>query len=278
LSRELDKHGFDLALLFPNAFRAAALVRAAGIPERWGYGTDGRRPLLTRSVPPAPRPFGRHQTFYYLDMMRELGFETTSPDTTLRLTTEMRQAARQLLESAGYQRGEPLIGIHPGAAGGSAKRWTRDNYAEVGEQLASGQHGQVVLLGGPGELDLIREIRSRIRAPVIDLAAKTSLVALMGVLDALSVLVTNDSGPMHLAAAFGTPTVAIFGPTDERETGPMGRSSKVLRRHVDCSPCLLKECPTDHRCMTEIGVEEVVDAAVQLVEKKYKSRAAEAVS
>jgi heptosyltransferase-2 len=278
LSRELDKHGFDLALLFPNAFRAAAVVRAAGIPERWGYGTDGRSLLLTRSVPPAPRPFGRHQAFYYLDMMRALGFDAGPPDTTLRLTTEMRQAARRLLESFDCQPGEPLIGIHPGAAGGTAKRWIREHYAEVGERLASTRHGRVVLLGGPGELDLTREIRSRIQAPVIDLATKTSLVELMGVIDALSVLVTNDSGPMHLAAALGTPTVAIFGPTDERETGPMGRHSKVLRKHVDCSPCLLKDCPTDHRCMTEVGVEEVVDAAAQLLDKKYKSQAAEAAS
>ena len=236
LSRELEKHGFDLALLFPNAFRAAAVVRAAGIRERWGYGTDGRGLLLTRSVPPAPRPFGRHQTFYYLDMMRELGFDMNPPDTTLRLTSEMRHAGRRLLEPSDLQASEPLIGIHPGATGGAAKRWIPERYAEVGDRLASAHGGRVVLLGGPGELDLTREIRSRIQAPVIDLAAKTSLVELMGVLDALSVLVTNDSGPMHLAAALGTPTVAIFGPTDERETGPMGQNSRVLRRHVQLQP------------------------------------------
>jgi heptosyltransferase-2 len=278
LTRELDSRGFDLALLFPNAFRAAAVVRAAGIPERWGYGTDGRGPLLTRAVPPAPRPFGRHQAFYYLDMLRELGFDTGQPDTTLRLTEQMKQSARKMLEASEIAPGEPLIGIHPGATGGAAKRWIREYYADVGDRLASAYRGRVVLLGGPGELDLTREIRAQIDAPVIDLAAKTSLVELMGVLDALSVLITNDSGPMHLASALDTPTVAIFGPTDERETGPMGRSSRVLRKPVDCSPCLLKDCPTDHRCMTEVGVDEVVAAASQLIEKKHKPHAAEAVS
>jgi len=278
LSRELEKHRFGLALLFPNAFRAAAVVRAAGIRERWGYGTDGRGFLLTRSVPPAPRPFGRHQAFYYLDMIRGLGLDTDPPDTTLHLTTAMKENARQLLETLDYQPGTALIGIHPGATGSAAKRWIPERYAEVGDRLASLHRGRVVLLGGPGEVSLTREIRSRLRAPVIDLAAKTSLVELMGVLDALSVLVTNDSGPMHLAAALDTPTVAIFGPTDERETGPMGRNARVLRKHVDCSPCLLKDCPTDHRCMTEIGVEEVVAAAAALLEKKYKSHVAEAAS
>ncbi len=182
------------------------------------------------------------------------------------------------MDSFDCQASEPLIGIHPGATGGAAKRWIPEHYAEVADRLASAHRGRVVLLGGPGELNLTREIRSRIQAPVIDLAAKTSLVELMGALAALSVLVTNDSGPMHLAAALGTPTVAIFGPTDERETAPMGRNSRVLRRHVDCSPCLLKDCPTDHRCMTEVGVEEVLAAATPLLEKKYKSHAAEAAS
>ena len=116
------------------------------------------------------------------------------------------------------------------------------------------------------------------RTSPIDLSGKTSLEELTGVLRTFSVFVTNDSGPMHIAAALGTPTVAVFGPTDERETGPIGQASRIIRKEVHCSPCLFKECPTDHRCMHEVGVDDVVQRATELLGKKAKSGAREAVS
>jgi heptosyltransferase-2 len=112
----------------------------------------------------------------------------------------------------------------------------------------------------------------------IDLSGKTSLEELMGILGTLSIFVTNDSGPMHVAAALGTRTVAVFGPTDERETGPMGQASKIVRKELDCSPCLFKECPTDHRCMHAVDVEDVIQKASELLGKKTKPGAREAVS
>lgn len=276
LVRSLKQHRFDLALLFPNAFRAAAVARAAGIPERWGYGTDGRASLLTRAVPPAPRPFGRHQVFYYMDLVSGLGLPTNVPDNRLHLTPRMKEHARRLLSSGGGHGREMLIGIHPGATNSSAKRWIPERYGEVGERLARLKGARIVLLGGPEER-AAKGIRSAIETSIMDLTGRTSLEELMGIIGSLSLLLSNDSGPMHLAAALGVPTVAVFGPTDERETGPLAPSSKVVRKHVECSPCLLKVCPTDHRCMLRVEVEEVVEAAIELLENRARPDVAKAV-
>jgi heptosyltransferase-2 len=278
LVKALKEPRFDLALLFPNAFRAAAVVWTARIPERWGYGTDGRGSLLTRSVPPAPRPFGRHQAYYYLDLLQGLGFSVSQPDTHLAVTAPMKEQAVSLLSQAGWQPGDILVGIHPGATGSSAKRWLAERYGEVGDRLASRYGVRIALLGGPKEVTLVDEIRSYMTTSPLFLAGETSLEALIGIIGSLSLLVTNDSGPMHLASALEVPTVAVFGPTDERETGPMGRDARVVRKHVDCSPCLLRECTTDHRCMHLVEVGDVYEEAVNLLEKKAKRGAAEAVS
>jgi heptosyltransferase-2 len=275
----IKEGGFDLAVLFPNAFRAAALVWAARIPDRWGYAHDGRGVLLTRPVPPAPRPFGRHQSYYYLDLLRALGIETSQPDTHLNLTDAMRARAAELLEGGGVRPGQPLVGIHPGATNSSAKRWIPERYAEVAERLTdSHQDARIVLLGGPEEQSITDAIRSHLKTAPILLSGKTSLGELMGLLGSMSVLLSNDSGPMHLASALGVPTVAVFGPTDERETGPSGPTATVVRRHVDCSPCLLKECPIDHRCMQRVSADDVYAATVDLLEGMAAGTKAEAAS
>ncbi len=262
----LRRAHFGAAVLFPNAFRAAILVWAARIPERWGYATDGRGPLLSRAVPPAPRPFGRHQTYYYLDLLQALGIPTAPPDHHLALTEAMEERATRLLSENGWHPGEPLLGLHPGATNSSAKRWIPERYAEVGERLASSYGARVVVLGGRKEIDMAERIRSSMRSPSIYLAGATSLSELMGLVGKLNLLVTNDSGPMHLGSALGVPTVANFGPTDERETGPRGRHCRVVRNRVECCPCLHKKCPVDHRCMLQVEVEDVYEAARQLLE------------
>ena len=259
---------FDLAVLFLNAFRAAAIVWAARIPERWGYAHDGRGLLLTKPVPPPARPFGRHQAYYYLDLLRHLGVETGQPDTHLNLTEPMRAKALELLgNSNGHDDdGRALVGIHPGATNSRAKRWMPERYAEVGDRLAASHNARIVLLGGPSEQGIAEEIRSHLKTPSVNLAGKTSLGELMGLVGSLSILLSNDSGPMHVASALGVPTIAVFGPTDERETGPLSPKARVVRHHVECSPCLLKECPIDHRCMDRVTVEDVYGASVELLE------------
>ncbi len=278
VASRLRESGFDLAVLFPNSFRSAAIVWAARIPDRWGYGHDGRGFLLTRAVPPAHRPFGHHQAYYYLDLLRHLGVETGEPDTHLNLHESMRQGASALLEANGGRSGESLVGIHPGATNSSAKRWMPKRYAEVADRLAASHDARIVILGGAGEDEMAEEIRGHLTSSSIGLAGRTSLTELMGIVGRLSVLISNDSGPMHVASALGVPTVAVFGPTDERETGPLGLKSRVVRQHVECSPCLLKECPIDHRCMDRVTVEDVYGAAVDLLEGKGSRQRAEAAS
>jgi len=263
-ARQIRERGFDLALLFPNAFRAAALVFAAGIPERWGYATDGRGSLLTRPVPPAPRPFGRHQVFYYLDLLHALEIPAGPPDAGLALPEALKERARRLLAEQGCRPGDCLVGLHPGATNGPAKRWFTDRYAALGERFAQSLGARVVVLAGPAETELAAEVAAGVGAPIV-LAGATGLGDLMGVMGALSLFISNDSGPMHLAAALGVPTIGIFGPTDERETGPRGRAVRVVREKVECSPCFLRVCPIDHRCMTRLEVEQVYQSAVELM-------------
>jgi heptosyltransferase-2 len=276
VASRLRESGFDLAVLFPNSFRSAATVWAAGIPHRWGYGHDGRGFLLTRAAPPAHRPFGRHQAYFYIDLLRHLGLETGEPDTHLSLEESMRRRATALLEANGWRPGESLIGIHPGATGSAAKRWMPTRYAEVADRLTAFHNARVVILGGAGEEGIAAETKAHLKSTAIELAGKTSLAELMGITATLSVLICNDSGPMHVATALGVPTVAVFGPTDERETGPLGRDARVVRQQVECSPCRLKDCPIDHRCMDRVTVENVYRVAVDLLESKGSRERAEA--
>jgi lipopolysaccharide heptosyltransferase II len=260
-ARRARSERFDVCLLLPNAFRAAALARIAGIPERWGYATESRGWLLTRRVPPAPRPFGRHQAYYYLELMRGLGFETGEPDLGLRLPQAMGVAARELLRAAGWDGRSRLVGVHPGATNSRSKMWKPSRFADAAGAIAAATGACVVVLGGPSDGPLAAEVAERLDPPPVRLEGRTSLVELMGVIAELAVFLCNDSGPMHLAAALGTPTLAVFGPTDPTETGPFRAKARVVRQVVDCSPCLYRDCPIDHRCMERISVERVVEEA-----------------
>lgn len=260
--------GFDVCVLFPGAFRAAAVVRWAGVPERWGYATEGRGLLLTRRVPPAPRPFGRHQSFYYMDLLSALGVPRQEPDSSLQATPDMLARGRALLESEGFGFDRPLVGVHPGTTNSRAKRFRPSRWGRAAETIAGEMGARVAVLGGSGEDELADEVRaslSELREAPLMLNGRTSLGELIGVLSQLSLFLTNDSGPMHLAAALGTPTVAVFGPTDPRETGPSGGQARVVREPVDCSPCLFRDCPIDHRCMERVSPERVAGAALSLL-------------
>lgn len=264
VAERVRRERFDACLLLPNAFRAAAFARVARIPERWGYGTEGRGFLLTKAVAPAPRPFGRHQAYYYVELVSALGFESEGePKLDLRVSEETAERASRRLHEAGW-RGGPLVGVHPGATNSRAKIWPPARFAEAAEKLADAREAEVVVLGGPSEAALAAEVRAGLGDRAIALDGKTTLGELMGVLSRLSVLLTNDSGPMHLAAALGTPTVAVFGPTDPRETGPFSAAASVVREPVACSPCNFRDCPIDHRCMQQVATSRVVAEAEAL--------------
>ena len=248
---------FDVGVLLPNSFGAALALRRAGIRERWGYATDGRRPLLTRAARVPPEVRGRSQVYYYRAMLAGVGLRVTAtPDASLRCLPEWSAQADALLDGPG-----PWIGLNPGASFGTAKRWLPERYAAVGDLVARRTGARVAIVGGAGERALGDAIAGGMREPVRNLCGRTTLGGMAAVLSRMAVVITNDSGPMHVAAALGVPVVAVFGPTDERETGPVGGGHHIVREPVHCSPCGLRECPIDHRCMTRIGVDRVAAEA-----------------
>ena len=254
---------FDLGLLLPNSFGTALQLFQAGVPERWGYATDGRGGLLTRrcSVPPEVR--GESEVYYYRAMLAGLGQKVTAaPDATLTVPPDWRERARSLLGGEG-----PWLGINPGASFGTAKRWLPARYAAVADLLARSHGLRAVVVGGPAERPVAEALAAAMRTPVRVLCGQTGLRELMGVLSELRLLLTNDSGPMHLAAALGTRVAAVFGSTNWRETAPFTTRAAVVRQDVHCAPCKLRECPIDHRCMTRVSVERVFAAASGLLEE-----------
>ncbi|HSE59895.1 MAG TPA: lipopolysaccharide heptosyltransferase II [Nitrospiraceae bacterium] len=275
LAQELRGRKFDLAVLFQNAFEAAFITALAGIPRRYGYATDGRGFLLTTAVP-KPRPVS-HQVSYYLELLRQLGCEADPVAPRLYLKPEEEAAAAARLAGFGVQAGAALIGLNPGSTYGTAKRWLPDRFANAASKVAAicrdltGRPIHVVIVGAPGEEALGDAIARQIEAPAIVLSGRTSIRELMAITKRCRLYLTNDTGPMHIAAAFGVPVVAVFGPTDWRTTAPFGDGRAVVRTPVECAPCLLRECPIDHRCMTGVTVEQVVEAARQAMTFRVQS-------
>lgn len=267
----LREGGFDCALLLQNAFDAALVTALAGIPERIGYARDMRSPLLTRPIE-APRAgsIPEHESFYYLELLRRAGWLERLPDS---LIVGLRSAP--LARAAGLERfaaegiAEPVIGVSPGAAFGTAKRWLPERFAESACTLAESLNAMVALHGSASERELCEAVKEAISARgirAVNYAGRTTLEEFIERAAASALFLSNDSGAMHIASALGVPTVAVFGATNPHTTGPAGRSSRIVRHPVNCSPCLLRECPIDHRCMTSIPSEAVSQSAIDLVQ------------
>jgi heptosyltransferase-2 len=252
---------FDAALLLPNSFATAFVAWRAGIPERWGYSTDGRGLLLTRRCPVPAAVRGRSQVYYYRAMLEGVGIPAEGPpDASLSCLEEWGAEADALLGGDG-----PWIGVNPGAFYGSAKRWLPERFAAVADMVARRSGSKVALVGGPKERPLAEAIAAGMTTPARVLSGETTLGQLVGVISRLRLFLTNDSGPMHLAAALGVPQVAVFGSTDWTETAPFGENARLVREETECAPCLLRECPIDHRCMTRVGVDRVAAEALELL-------------
>jgi heptosyltransferase-2 len=266
-ARELRGRHFDTAILLQNAFEAAAIAYLGSIPERIGYARDGRGFLLTRAIPlPKPGETPRHESFYYLELLRRAGILDEIPaDEPIRL--EGAPAAR----AAGLERfrqlglGEIVIGVSPGAAYGTAKRWLPERFADSANRVACELGAAVAIFGSKDERDLCESVKTSITTPVRNFAGETTLAEFIDLAAACRVYLTNDSGAMHIASALGVPTVAVFGATDDESTGPTGPLARVIREPVECSPCLKRECPIDHRCMTRVSAARVAEAALELL-------------
>ena len=252
----------DIAVLLPNAFSAAWLVRRAGVRERWGYARDFRRLLLSRTVAPPRRSV--HQAEYYQHLVRQLGMDSGPLEPELIVPDDAIVGARTLLNSRDWDPSRPLIAIAPGAAYGTAKRWLPEHYATLAASLVR-DGAQCVLVGSRADAETTDWVRRLVpvehQRDVLDLTGVTSLPLLVGVMAVARAFVSNDSGAMHVAAAVGTPVTAVFGPTREHETRPLPRAggrADVLIHPVWCRPCMLRECPIDHRCMKQLAADRVM--------------------
>jgi len=252
---DIKRHSFDAGILVTNSFASALLFSLGGIPERWGYSRSGRRILLTRAVPyPPPLP-KRHQVFFYQNLMTELGFPASGSKLHLTVNPEEKQTAQDFLARRGIDASKPLVILNPGAYYGPAKRWPPEKYAWLCEQLQANAH--IAVIGSAAEKPLAEAIRKEMSRPPVIITGETNLRLLAGILNAASLCVTNDSGPMHLANAVKTPVIALFGPTDPDVTRPFQPPSAHIHKKPVCWPCSYRECPFDHRCMEALSPAEV---------------------
>jgi heptosyltransferase-2 len=248
---------FDAAIFFPNSLRVALESWLGGIPRKVGYRGHWRRWLLNQTVPEARKPGPpEHHSLRFLRIARECGAETSNselPTSNIQLTVA----------------DHPLkIGLCPGAEYGPAKRWLPERFAKVAAKISAQSSAQWILFGTKNDAEIGDHIAAAIGDHCVNRIGQTTLDELIDELRRCRLLLTNDTGTMHFAALLGIPVVAIFGSTEPRLTGPLGNGQVVLRHHVECSPCFLRECPIDFRCMKAVGVEEVVDAVLSIVRKK----------
>jgi heptosyltransferase II len=265
--RALRSEHFDVAILLQNAFEAAAVAFAAGIPERIGYARDGRSLLLTQAISvPKRGEIPRHERFYYLELLRRAGILDKLPESEM-IRLEGAPAARV----AGLERfralglGETIVGISPGAAYGTAKQWLPDRFAATASRVAHDLGANIMVFGSASERELCGFVAEACTRPAMNLAGQTSLAEFIDMAAACRVYLTNDSGAMHIASALGVPTVTVFGATDDVGTGPTGPLARIVREPVECSPCLRRECPIDHRCMTRVESDRVAQVALDLL-------------
>jgi heptosyltransferase-2 len=264
LAEDLREQKFDVALLLQNAFDAAWLAWRAGIPERIGYARDGRSLLLTKAIRvPKSGEIPAHEKFYYLELLRRVGWLDSLPEETfirLRVTDEKLQYASQVFAEAGVRPKSLRVAIGAGASYGSAKCWPPARFAALANLLQSQSDADIILFGTSAESAVSNAIAAEVRRPPIDLTGKTAVADLPALFSQCQLFVGNDSGAMHIAAAVGLPVVAVFGPTDPFGTAPVTPRCTIVQEKPYCSPCFLRRCPTDHRCMTRVPPEAVAAA------------------
>lgn len=264
-AKELRKHNFDLAVLFPNSFETALVAKMANIPRRFGYAKEGRSFLLTDSVEIPSWKNERHEVFYYLNLAAEIEREyfdretvfENEPRIDLKVSGERRAAARKFLEKSGVDLSKKTVALGVGSTNSRAKRWHAESYAKLNDLLQTELNANVVLVGARDEAEVSSEVFAKSEKKPIILTGKTNLAEAVAILSEVDLLVSNDMGLAHIAPATGTKTLVIFGPTNEKTTQPIG--SEIIRKNVECAPCMLRDCPIDHRCMTRISAEEVFE-------------------
>ncbi len=256
---------FDLAVLFPNSFESALAAKLGKVKSRIGYATDGRGFLLTDSLPIPVWKNQRHEVFYYLNIVAEIekkiqGANVVGDDKPrfdLAVSVERKTQARNILAKNGVDLSKKIVAFVAGSTNSRAKRWQTGSFAELNDQIQSELNAGVVLIGSKDELDVSNEVAAKSNIKPSILTGKTDLAEATAILSVCDLVISNDTGPAHIAAALGTKTLAIFGPTNPLTTRPFPENAEIIYKKVECSPCMLRVCPIDHRCMTRISVEEI---------------------
>lgn len=270
-ARQLRTYGFDAALILTNSFGSALVTRLAGIPKRFGYAGEGRAILLTRAFPKPDWRSERHEVFYYLELARsaaaELGARVpdSEPNVSIDVSDKRRVEARVALSEAGVDNSKPIAVFGTGSQNSRAKRWMPERFAAVADALSEESSSQAVLLGSEADRDASSETARKMNSFVADLTGKTTLAEAVALIAESDLLISNDMGLAHVASAVGTPVVTVFGPTNHLTTAPWGGT--VVREPVECSPCMLRDCPIDHRCMTRVSPDMVVARAIEALGK-----------
>jgi heptosyltransferase II len=265
---------FDLAVLFPNSFESAVLAGVGNVPQRFGYATEKRAFLLTESFPVPAWKNARHEIFYYLNLVAEIEktlFGSTKvgenePRFELNVSAKRRIEARRILEARGADSSKRTVALGVGSTNSRAKRWHAESYARLNDRLQSELNANVVLVGAKDEIAVSSKVFEKSRFKPFVLTGETNLSEAVAILAEVDLLVANDMGLAHVAPATGTKTLVIFGPTNDKTTRPIG--SEIIRKTVECSPCMLRDCPIDHRCMTRISPDEVFEIARRLLNAK----------
>ena len=278
LAARLRSVHYDLAVLLPNSFKAALLCKMAGIKKVVGYDRDGRGFLLSDKLLPVkergkfvPTPIVK----YYLGLSHYLGSKNRDLTLKLFVTDADRRAAGSVLERAALDPmierpaatgRPPLIILNPGAQYGAAKCWLPEHFASVGDRFVEELGATVLISASPKERRIVEAIHHRMKHPPVDLSQHgLTLGALKEIVRRCDLMVTNDTGPRHIAAAMDVPVVTVFGPTFPEWTEIYYAKERQIAVSVFCGPCQKKTCPLDHRCMTRVTPAMVFDAAVELL-------------
>jgi len=272
-ARRFRSEKFDCAVMLPNSFGSALAARAGGAKQLAGYATDARRLLLDYVIPFEPGYKTLHQVRYYLNIAAHVETRLTGSsrvdfqlcEPRLEVGQDQRLQARSMLDRFGIGGQSPILAINPGATNSSAKRWSADRFANTADRLAEQQGFQTVIVGTTGDRPIAEQVAKLMRTRSAAIAGETSIGELKGVLSCATLVISNDTGTSHVSAALGVPTVVVFGPTEHISTRPFSQRAAVVRHDVECSPCMLRECPIDHRCMTRVEVDDVYVAAQNLL-------------
>lgn len=277
--RVLKDRGFELAILFTNSFESALAAKLGRIPKRFGYSREGRRILLTDAVSVPEWKNERHEDFYYLNLVAEVEKELLQSETVMNaepqidipVSGQRRMGAREILEKFGVDPSRKTVALGVGSTNSRAKRWPAENYARLNDLLQSDFNANVILIGSAAESGVSENVFNLAVEKPITMTGKTKLDEAVAVLSEIDFMVANDMGLAHIAPAVGTRTLVIFGPTNPKTTAPFSPMAEIIREAVECSPCMLRDCPIDHRCMTKITAGEVFERVKAVLAKEQKN-------